>query len=1328
MVGDTVVFIGSDGKNRVGRIIDKVETGFGAPSTCLIKDRDDQHHTVPFEHIVKPLETTPQEFWSRWAYGAAKMEYDSVSEHYGEHMRAVGAGERFTDEFRWLFDGYRYSPGGRIQLGLGHEYLGKPKANVTLVNCFRGDTVVQTKNGPRPIRDLSGDIEVLSQDGVFRTADFRSYGTQELFKVTFSNGDEFFATADHQWVVRTKHGTERVTTLSLEGRKIPIVETPWRPEKNDDFFAGVRHGIVYGDGSTCEEAATSHVLLFGDKRNLRVYFDDYKLTTHEEYVRVSGLPKDFKNALPSESASASYWYGFVVGLIATDGNCDDYGCVTINQSDRGALETVRRSLHRIGMVASSLKMTRERSPYNGELAPSHTLRLYKQSVKYEDLIRPFHRDKRLLAKESCISGSIAVTSVEPTSQVEEVFCCVEPETHTIVIGAGYLTGQCFVGPKVECGGSVLDTNCRISLRVDPVDQWRKVLDNLRNQIEVQRRGGGYGVNITDIATVVGAASGTVRFYLNSTHKDYAELESLKASGKFDGVDEVGKSVMQRSTGDTVIAVPDSIDGIIESLNEMVVATYNGESVVVSFTDLRPRHAPVSTIGRSSGAASWMTLFALAVRLLKQTTIDAVDFAELFAFTTNLVEQGGSRRGALMIVYNVDGPVIEKFVTRKREPGQLVGANVSVGISDEFMSKAKGYQEAVDDGEDWMFADFPEYVEAHRIWSLIVESAHASAEPGVLFMGRINNEANSWYYATIDATNPCGEEPIPKDASCNLGHLVLPRFVISEIYGNDEDTTIPTIDWFALERATRLAVRFQDDCIDYSNYPTKATKAQQLLERRVGIGTMGLGTLLIMLGMRYGSDEALDFIDELYAYIACFAYDESMNLAKEKGSFPAFEYDEFVESGFMRRLLAKFPKLREKLRTHGIRNVTLLTQAPTGSTGTMLDNIPGMNVSTGIEPYYAWAYERAGRLGVKSQEVALVGEYRKANGLGPDDDLPDYFVTSMELTPEEHVRMQATIQKWVDSSISKTINLPESATVEDASDAYLLAYELGCKGVTLYRDNSRDAQVLSTEKGGASIESHIETEATGEKTWVNHYGKIVQEIEQTMLDDKRVTAAEGGCWYCERASGELYFCTEFDTYVHIDCVKKALRDDPTDQEAQIIADEFNIPYEAKPALTKRPRRVHGFTERLDVAVGDTTTKVYVTVNVDDAGDPFEVFVNANDASVADIANALGRMVTQMLRYGATDDNCAQAVKHLRRSQSNMMSLPSQLARLLEEVASRGVTFPVNDNTPIGEAEAILAKVHEPGVISRKFSKCPSCGEMTYDQIACACNSCGHSKCS
>lgn len=289
-----------------------------------------------------------------------------------------------------------------------------------------------------------------------------------------------------------------------------------------------------------------------------------------------------------------------------------------------------------------------------------------------------------------------------------------------------------------------------------------------------------------------------------------------------------------------------------------------------------------------------------------------------------------------------------------------------------------------------------------------------------------------------------EQGLPEFSVCNLGHFVLSRFFDKE--AND-------VNWDDLARACRVAVRLQDNIIDYTPYFLEENKKQQLMERRVGIGTMGLGTLMIKLGLRYGSDEGNEFIDKLYKFIAYHQYKASMEIAGEKGAFPAYEYEGFSKSGFMERMLTEFPDLRELLKENGIRNVTINTQAPTGSTGTYIDNIPQFReefggTTTGIEPYFSWEYWRAGRLGMAKQTVDLALNYMMEHRLKDVSELPNQFVTAMELAPSDHVRVQAAVQKWTDSSISKTANCPSDYTVEQTDELYRLSYELGLKGMTI----------------------------------------------------------------------------------------------------------------------------------------------------------------------------------------------------------------------------------------------------------------------------------------
>jgi ribonucleoside-diphosphate reductase alpha chain len=486
---------------------------------------------------------------------------------------------------------------------------------------------------------------------------------------------------------------------------------------------------------------------------------------------------------------------------------------------------------------------------------------------------------------------------------------------------------------------------------------------------------------------------------------------------------------------------DSRRGIVDTLSQMMEIMSRGGGVGINLSSLRPRHAYVKGVnGRSSGSVSW---------------------GGLYSFVTGLIEQGGSRRGALMLILNIWHPDVFDFINAKREAGKITNANISLGITDDFM-------EAVEKDADWelRFPDssHPDYaahwngdlnawvaagrpvivyktVKARDVWNSITESAWASAEPGVFFIDRANKESNSHYFSQLVCTNPCGEQPLPPWGICNLGAINLSRFV----------TPQGDVAWDELRKCVRYGVRFLDNVIDATPYFFDENKQQQSDERRVGMGIMGLAEMLIRLKIRYGSAESITFIEKLGEFIATEAYLASSDYAAEKGSFPKLDTELLLQSGFMERMS---DKVRSAIREKGLRNVTLLTVAPTGTTGTMV------NTSTGVEPYFSWSYFRTSRLGVHEERVDVVEEWESSN---PGQPLPDYFVSSMQLTPLEHVRVQAALQKFIDSAISKTCNAPNDYTIEQTRELYMQMYKLGCKGGTIYRDGSRSEQVLNLKK-------------------------------------------------------------------------------------------------------------------------------------------------------------------------------------------------------------------------------------------------------------------------
>ncbi|MFP7673893.1 adenosylcobalamin-dependent ribonucleoside-diphosphate reductase [Marivita sp. S0852] len=471
-------------------------------------------------------------------------------------------------------------------------------------------------------------------------------------------------------------------------------------------------------------------------------------------------------------------------------------------------------------------------------------------------------------------------------------------------------------------------------------------------------------------------------------------------------------------------IPDSMGGIFEMLKEAALTMQQGGGIGYDFSTIRPKGADVKGVAAdASGPLSFMDVWDAMCRTIMSA---------------------GSRRGAMMATMRCDHPDIEDFITAKSDSARLRMFNLSILVTDPFMEAVKtdGSWDLVFDGKVYRT------VQAVDLWNRIMKATYDYAEPGVIFIDRINAANNLNYCETIAATNPCGEQPLPPYGACLLGSINL-AWLVSEPF---EEAAM--LDKDALSDLVATAVRMMDNVVDASNFPLDAQRAEAQAKRRIGLGVTGLADALLMLGLRYGSDEAARQTEDWLHAIARAAYLASVDLAKEKGAFPLFDADAFLASGAMQHM---DEDVREAIRTHGIRNALLTSIAPTGTI-----SLYAGNVSSGIEPVFAYAYTRKvlQKDGTRTEEEVVDYAVQMWRDKFGDRALPDYFVNAQTLAPLDHVKMQAAAQKWVDSSISKTINCPEDISFDAFKDVYMAAFESGCKGCTTYRPNDVTGSVLS----------------------------------------------------------------------------------------------------------------------------------------------------------------------------------------------------------------------------------------------------------------------------
>ena len=688
---------------------------------------------------------------------------------------------------------------------------------------------------------------------------------------------------------------------------------------------------------------------------------------------------------------------------------------------------------------------------------------------------------------------------------------------------------------------------------------------------------------------------------------------------------------------------DSLEGIYGCLTESAMVYRTGGGVGTDLSILRPRGAAVNaTVAGSPGSTSFMNLLSES---------------------TNTVSQAG-RRGALMLTMRVDHPDIEDFVTIKNDLSRrkVQHANISCLITHEFM---RAVMDDTDFDLRWGGRTF-KTLRARELWRKIIESAHASAEPGIIFWDTMREYHNVEYANPLVSTNPCGEQPLAAYTACNLGSINLSKFVGAE----------GVFDYEELAEVARTATRFLDDVIDYNMEAHALAKIREAVasDRRIGLGITGLADALARMGVKYDTDEALEAVDRMMETICRAAYQTSIDLAREKGAYPLFSWDGVSQSKFIQALP---DDLREQIKQFGMRNSTVLTVPPVG-TGSIV-----AQSSSGVEPIFCTSYKRR----VKQEDGESFTEYTVYHPLieelwGGDQELPEHVVTAHDIDPYFRVRMQGVIQRWVDSSISSTVNLPTDVSVETVADIYVTAYRSGLKGITVYREGSREGILLTDKDRGAK----------GAKPSTGG-------ADESAAENGGVTPAAA----TPSANGSR---------------PRRLKPRP------------------RPAITR------GVTERIRTGDGS----LFITINEDDAGmcEVFASLGKAGGAAAAQ-SEAMCRLISLALRSGLDPRAIVDQLKGISGPNpvwdngELILSAPDAIGRAVERYLERRGDIETNGNgndlvggataDAVVRAAARSEEFQGPGAMpARPMSSCPDCGSPVVSENACLlCKHCGWSKC-
>jgi adenosylcobalamin-dependent ribonucleoside-diphosphate reductase len=933
----------------------------------------------------QPLEFYPEQLWARVARGIASVESTEEKQAYWQ--------KRFYE----ALSDFQFVPGGRILAGAGSGH------QVTYYNCMPPDQEVLTADGYRPISEIKlGDLVVTHRNRLRPVLHKFERETEErlyIIRPKKMGYDDLRVTGDHKvYIVRSewvnKHKSRDGLHLQHEPDWIPAKEI-----KPGDYVA-----VAYNSEERSPDI---------------IYLQDYV----SGYETKDG--KLFKTTTRGDHGYVSDWgthYKIQDHLVLDGELCYLFGrwlgdgCVTHRTgTDIPSGIKIVFSLDEKNEAEEIVRIIEAKFGIEGSIKLSSTGRWYDLWVNSMPIGEFFRAFLGHYSYGKRIPDQLMHLPAELTLEL----------LRGLFSADGYLSDN-----KL---GIVL-ANRTLAAQIHQLLLRVGYLFSIRENTHRLGRVPAYRVQATanECAPLFERFFGIQAPEYSTDLKYYFEYDNLKwvrvdeiAVEDYSGtvldieVEEDHSFVSAGVVVSNCFVIPspeDSRQGILDNLKIMTEIMARGGGVGINLSTLRPRGSYIKTVnGTASGPCSWAQLYSVA--------------------TGDVIQQGGSRRGALMLMLDDTHPDIEEFITVKRTAGKIEHANLSVCISDAFM-------QAVKDDAEWELTwqgEVKKTVRARDLWDLICKSAWESAEPGVVFMDRCNKLSNTWYYETIKCVNPCGEQPLPPWGVCNLGALNLSAFV--------KDVQM---DYARLAEVSKVAMRFLDNVIDANEYFIEENREAQLGTRRTGLGTMGLADALIKMKIAYGSEESMPVIERIYTAIRDAAYEASADIAAEKGSFPKFDRDKYMQGEFIKR---QPQAIQDKIRAQGIRNAVLLTQAPTGTTSLL------SGVSSGIEPVYDFAMIRRDRTGEHILYHPLLQEWRDKH---PNEPTPDYFVSSKDLTPEEHVRVQAMVQKYTDSSISKTVNAPNNHTVEQVQTLYRLAYEMGCKGVTYYRDGSRDAVLTRIE--------------------------------------------------------------------------------------------------------------------------------------------------------------------------------------------------------------------------------------------------------------------------